>query len=78
MALAPAPLFTHDCDCCRFLGSVNDARREQFVDLYVCRGSVIARFGHDGPEYTSIPTDMAQSRPTSDTLRIAASLAAGA
>lgn len=47
---------THDCDRCIFLESVEE------VDYYVCpdssidrRGSVIARYSGDGPDYQSIP-----------------------
>jgi len=44
------PKFTHDCNCCRFLGT----HEEQ--DLYYCHGNiptVIARHSSDGPDYTS-------------------------
>lgn len=45
------PLFTHDCDSCRFLGTF-----EQH-DLYYCsndtQNTVIARYGNDGCEYMS-------------------------
>ena len=45
------PRFTHDCDRCTFLGQ--DGKH----DLYYCpQGSfptVIARYGNDGPDYTS-------------------------
>jgi hypothetical protein len=51
------PRFTHDCDACRFLGQFGR------YDLWVCpqrsgvrtSGSLIARYGSDGPDYESIP-----------------------
>ena len=52
------PTFTHDCDCCTFLGSV--VQDEQWHDLYTCRGSAIIRYGDNGPEYYSAPIDMAK------------------
>ena len=61
--LTPAPLFEHDCDECAFLGTVHAAHRpEGYVDLYRCDAhgaTVIARYGDDGPEYSSAPLDMA-------------------
>jgi hypothetical protein len=50
-----APRYIHDCQKCQYLGRFN-----QF-DLYVCmpkkggRGSLIARFSNEGPEYSSVP-----------------------
>jgi len=44
------PRFTHDCDGCKFLG------QDEAHDFYFCPSSmptVIARYGNDGPEYTS-------------------------
>ena len=57
------PQFTHDSGCCTFLGRWRgpfhggDPDVTDF-DLYYCQAShawptVIARFGDDGPEYTS-------------------------
>jgi hypothetical protein len=48
------PRFTHDCSACRFI------RQDGEYDVYWCRsgfqgGSVIARMGSDGPNYSSIP-----------------------
>lgn len=47
----PKPAFTHDCDHCKFIGHLLDH------DIYVCPQSgyptIVARFGSDGPEYTS-------------------------
>lgn len=56
-----APVFTHDCDVCRFLGHVEGC------DLYVCGGenpmllTVLARFGSFGPDYSSAPVDVIKS-----------------
>jgi len=50
------PRYTHDCDSCKFLGE-----HKQF-DLYFCArcdgGSVIARYGDNGPDYASAPKDL--------------------
>lgn len=54
-------LFTHDCDSCQYL--YTDTRKK--VDWYVCptslgsaKGSIIGRYGNDGPEYWSSPVDV--------------------
>lgn len=54
------PQFKHDTDCCVFLGRWHcvDTRWHGNYDLYFCdQGiapvTVLARFGNDGPEYTS-------------------------
>lgn len=43
--------YKHDCETCKFLGHYNE------YDLYYCSQTglptVIARYGDDGPEYTS-------------------------
>lgn len=48
------PQYQHDCDECTFLGQYGN------YDLYFCTQgggyrspTVIARYGNDGPEYTS-------------------------
>lgn len=48
------PEFTHDCDRCEFYGHFLG------MDIYVCPGggSIIARYGNDGPEYNSMPLSM--------------------
>lgn len=56
------PLYTHDCEHCVFLGTwVREVEGllNQTFDLYVCpRGTLgtncIARWGNDGPEYSSM------------------------
>lgn len=77
----PKPIFTHDCDACRFLGSVSYGNR--WGDLYVCERnpnvemrSVIYRTGSDGPEYSSVPTSMAPALSVTNPLRLAANLCA--
>lgn len=54
------PKFQHDCDTCTFLGTFFDH------DVYHCgnnmgNGSIIARYGSDGPEYASMPLDALKS-----------------
>ncbi|USN15028.1 hypothetical protein PAPPERLAPAPP_01000 [Brevundimonas phage vB_BpoS-Papperlapapp] len=48
--------FAHDCAACRLVAAVapNDGRD---FDLYLCdaEGSLIARTGDDGADYTSMP-----------------------
>ena len=46
----------HDCGSCKYKGSMHSDRG--VFDWYVCNDSVIARYGDDGPEYWSMPTDM--------------------
>ena len=48
------PVFEHDCKNCRFMGHYLKH------DVYFCPSAVpwptlVARFGDDGPEYTSLP-----------------------
>jgi len=57
------PTYEHDCDNCRYLGSHTtkwwpEDKSETLFDLYVCAKqrdmpTVIARYGNDGPDYTS-------------------------
>jgi hypothetical protein len=53
------PRFAHDCDnpgCCTFVGITNRH------DIYTSRsGSLIMRFGDEGPEYTSMPMEQARA-----------------
>lgn len=50
---AQQPMWDHDCDDCKFIGTVLDQ------DLYVCSQgdaqimTIVARYGNDGPAYTS-------------------------
>lgn len=45
------PQFEHDCDECTFVGHYKG------IDIYTCpqntMPTVVARYGSDGPEYTS-------------------------
>jgi len=68
------PTWTHDCQTCRFLGTV--ARERGDVDLYAhyhpsSSPTLIARFGNDGSDYESMPAEYA----TSPLLKAAAALA---
>jgi hypothetical protein len=51
------PRYQHDCDGCQFQGQHTVGETE--VDAYWCPkcdgGSVILRYGDDGPEYASSP-----------------------
>jgi hypothetical protein len=56
--------FRHDCDRCIFLGEVGPH------DLYICppnetwrRASVVARYGDEGFDYTSMPVEYAEINP---------------
>ena len=58
------PKWSHDCTGCRFLGRyvppMNSPMDKPVVrDLYFCDksdgGTVIARYGDDGPDYSSLP-----------------------
>ena len=60
------PLYQHDCERCRFLGSY------RAHDLYFCkkeRPEVLARYGNDGPDYISgfefAPRDLILARAVS-------------
>ena len=72
------PNYKHDCDACRFLGSVTGPNPRLAMenpplvtlDLWFCEraelgGSVIARYGNDGPNYNSSPIKLlgANSHP---------------
>ena len=56
-----APYFKHDCDTCRFRGSLVEIDVDgssQVVDVYTCdndSGTVVRRFSSDGPDYASFP-----------------------
>jgi hypothetical protein len=50
-ALMSTPQFSHDCDCCYFLG------RFEYCDLYHCDGALIARFSSVDQEYSSMPVE---------------------
>lgn len=58
MSSSEKPLYTHDCDTCQFLGSYTSLmhpgdRQVMVFDLYVCKNTVIARYGNEGSEYAS-------------------------
>lgn len=51
------PMFTHDCDECVLVDQLAWAGLPS--DIYCCRkqgyATIIARYGDDGPDYTSWP-----------------------
>ena len=54
------PKYQHDCEKCHYLGTGKcPALGEDEFDFYICTGSIgrsmIARYGSEGPEYTSAP-----------------------
>lgn len=71
---ATSATFTHDCESCRLLTTVVDGG--QVFDLYSCpeEGSVVARFGDAGPDYSSSSITLAMMG-MGGPLRIAAILA---
>ncbi len=49
------PRFRHDCDRCQSLGQYGPH------DLYVCHGgTLLARYGDDGPEYASLDREIVE------------------
>ena len=55
------PKFIHDCKICTFLGTEETEHGE--ADFYICGNSVrsvVIRFSDDGPDYASMPYEMAQ------------------
>lgn len=63
------PRFTHDCQQCRHLGGLDyfDVWSKEWIrtDMYFCEkasrsGSVLARYGHEGSEYASMPLYLAE------------------
>src|SRR5688572_30134387 len=60
------PTFTHDCDDCRFLGTIKVKsfrfpKKESTIDSYHCPlcdgGTIVLRYGNNGPDYASMPID---------------------
>lgn len=50
--------YKHDSDCCTFLGSWRcdwelGGYGTRDFDLYWCDNTILARYGNDGPDYTS-------------------------
>jgi hypothetical protein len=54
------PKFTHDCEACTFLGHFYDH------DVYICRKSIVARHGHDGGDYYSMPQSIFTDQLTNE------------
>ena len=64
----PNPRFQHDCDDCKFLGTIVSKYQPNapYADLYACRdNSLIARYGSDGPDYSSMPMELVQQHQRS-------------
>jgi len=57
---AIAPLHTHDCDGCQFLGIFHGA------DLYVCSDTYLARYSSEGPDYMSIRREVVERLPLAE------------
>lgn len=58
-----SPLHTHDCETCVLLGTTPRAGVDQ--DVYFCgdqspEGSIVIRYGDDGPDYGSFPLGTAR------------------
>lgn len=51
---------THDCDLCSYLGSFASWKKGGMIDCYFCDGTLIMRFGSDGPDYICFPVDVAR------------------
>jgi len=64
------PEHMHDCDRCRYLGTVQMIGRT--LDIYNCtsiispEGSIILRYGSDGPEYSSLDVSTARQVAEND------------
>lgn len=55
-----APIHTHDCDCCTYLGSDHAFFAPETFDFYLCKGieeTLIARYGSEPQENISLPTE---------------------
>ncbi len=59
--MKPQALFKHDCDKCKYLGSMYVPVRDTVADIYrSCEKeikAVIFRYSDDGPDYTHIHID---------------------
>jgi len=56
------PAYRHDCPDCEFLGAF-DTKEGERRDLYYCPrtepgGSLVSRYGSEGPEYASVALDV--------------------
>jgi hypothetical protein len=57
------PIYTHDCDKCKFLGSMVIPIRDEMADVYMSCGSsempaVIFRWSDDPPDYSHVITQI--------------------
>lgn len=54
------PMYEHDCARCTYIGTVWAVRVGMLCDLYAqCgkHGGFILRYGDDGPDYASFPSE---------------------
>lgn len=67
-----SPRYKHDCTVCQYLGQYDHKGRynQGIFDLYVCIRedkpeyiSILARHGHDGPQYSSMPLSLLETIP---------------
>jgi hypothetical protein len=60
--------YTHDCDSCNFVGQFEK------YDVYHCprcdEGSLILRYGSDGPEYASAPVKLLDAHPNAESILV--------
>jgi hypothetical protein len=58
------PRYTHDCDACQFVGHVDR------YDVHFCKrcdgGTIIMRYGSDGPQYASAPLFVLDKNPDAE------------
>lgn len=72
----PSPVHLHDCRKCQHLATVRDVEEDNaWVDIYQCKSgalgpSIVARWGSQGPQYTSSPASMVKAGKCSDYLVI--------
>lgn len=73
------PVFTHDCEECRFLGTILHVYQDETtgpVDLWVHEheqgdNTYIARFSNEGPDYRSFPGSLVSTLPAYDPVALA-------
>lgn len=57
------PVHEHDCNRCVFHGT-RVGNNGRVVDFYTCGDTVLARYGSDGPEYSSGEAEIYARDPT--------------
>jgi hypothetical protein len=59
------PIFTHDCEKCIYCGATA-LHPHNVVDVYIhlsAAGTIVVRYGNDGPNYYSIPYPIINKMP---------------